>query len=292
MKYLLILSILFFPLMVSAQESQTFVSPAFNYSNSQAKTAQQVFESTLPSANLEQPRQIDVSLTHEEYMELNQFGLKLSVPDIPAGCQEISPLEYEANFIDSNYMDIYVKGFMMTPVYEPPEGGGCPVEQSLPTALIVLDADDLRSRNIRQIRFTDGNARDNYNITYNDKGLSLTPDSMVVFKQSGGNLEYSFDMARMIALQVPMAEIEDNLEEAVRRLAAKHALIPISSETKMGKTIYHFMDDNGRTTGMINQSGYGEIGTVMVSRPFSGQNGLENRAVPLKVFVTRRDVVL
>jgi len=275
-----------------AQDSQIFVSPAFNYNNSAATSAAQQAQRSLTAEGRERPSVINVSLVHLDYMEEHQFGLKMTVTDIPAGCAKISPLEYEASFIDNNYMDVEVKGFNRTTILQSADGSGCPVKRIFPSALIVLDVNDLKSREIRQIRFTDGNAYDDYNIIYEENGLSLNPDSMTVFKSAGGSLNYDFNLSSMVSLQVPMATAEDDLDNAVRNLAAKHALMPTSSEMRGNKKIYHFLDENGRTTSMLNENGFAELGNVTAPRPFSGQNGIENRAIPLKVFVTRHDVIL
>lgn len=278
-----------------AQESQTFVTPGSAFQNEKARMAQSNERQAMLGENGIVPQYIKLSIIHADYMEPRQFGLMMSVPDTTTGCFDVSPLEYEANFIDDNYMDVTVKAYRRTPSNQ--SEGGCEQKFKNASGMIVLSSDDLQSRGVRQIRFTNGNARDNYDIAISGSDIILTPQSMSVFKPANGqSLRHSFDGKTIVALQVPMADNDDNIATQVQTLAASKGLSLISNLEEAGlkphNNVYYFYDNGGYTSSIIGADGYGDIGVIAAPRPFNGENGTTQTAVPLKVFVTRPDMLL
>src|SRR5688572_26736003 len=186
---------------------------------------------------------------------------------------------------------------MRKPVNTQNISSGCPTGNKMSTALVVLSKKDLQKREIKQIRFSTGTVADYYDIKIDDKNLELVPKSMVVFKAAHleGSLQdhmsFSFDGSGRVALHVPMARPDEDVQAAVEKFAIMHALTPDSenpmSLSSSGSPVFHFRDDSGHIAGNIGPEGYSEMGTINVGRPFDGPTGRTTTAVPLKVFATR-----
>lgn len=244
------------------------------------------------------PQVVQVALIEYPYMEDGQFGIQMSVPDMVSGCYTLTPLEYEANFVDPYYLDIKVKKYRRIP----PEGTEatqkCDRQNKMSTALMVLSKKDLEKRGTQEIRFTTEVASDTYKILLDDTQIALVPKSMVVFKGQGmsgplkDRLIHTFSSNKMVVLQVPMASAGENLNDQILSLAYSRGLTPVQgsevSWNNNGRASYYFMDQGGLVASQINpESGYAQIGTIEAARPYDGAEGRSETMVPLTVFATR-----
>jgi len=281
---------------LSAQESQTFIPPGSNYVNKAAETIKILNARSLKEEGGVVPNEIHLSVVQYDYMEPGQFGILMKTPETVTGCYDISPISYEASYVADLYMDVAVKSYTVTPIKTKNVDYGCNQSYRAATGLLVLNIDDLRQRGTRQIRFTNGNARDNYNIMINEGAITLQPESMIAFKTKDENLKYTMGGGSVIALQVPMANDNDLVAQEIRTLAASNSLTPITDMTafdlKERDNVFYYLDDNGRFSDQINNDGYAEIGSINVARPHLDETGMKNIAVPLKVFVTKHNHTL
>ncbi len=242
------------------------------------------------------PQTVHVSIVHEPYMDGDQFGLQMAVPDVESGCYKLTPLEYEANFIDPYFLDIKVKRYRRIA----PEGASsatqCDRQNKMSTAMMVLSKADLLSRGTKEIRFSTEAAIDTYKINLSDASLELVPQSMVVFKPSqfGGELKdrivYNFTGDNVVALHVPMAQAGDEIGNELLKFAGMNALSPTGNtpgRSGTGAPILYFHDQSGGIQSQIGPDGYGEVGTITVARPYDGANGRVWTPVTLSVFATR-----
>jgi len=85
-------------------ESQTFVPPGSNYTPRAELQAKALKRASLPKKSAIKAKEIIVSLVHYHYMEPDQFGLLMKVPNTVSGCFETSPLEYEVKFVADTFM--------------------------------------------------------------------------------------------------------------------------------------------------------------------------------------------
>lgn len=280
-------------------ESQTY-DPTFMTNGPQgaAKEAVAAQERKAAEQGFISPASVQVSLVRESYMEDNQFGLRMSLPDVVSGCFSYSPLEYEANFVDPYFLDIKVKKYRKIEASGNPDTRKCDPQNKTSSAMMVLDKDDLKSRGVKEIRFSSDAGRDVYKVSLQDDILELIPESMTVFKAyplSGelkDRLVHDFGNASTIALQVPMVNAGEDITEQVMSFATAHALTPVEKNVTMSlsdnnKPTYYFKDSDGRFAAMIGADGYGEIGTITVMRPYDGPDGRTQTPVELRVFVTR-----
>jgi cytochrome c1 len=281
----------------SKPESQIFMPPGTNYENRGAKTIQILREQSLQKEKKFPINTVEVSLVHYHYMEPDQFGIMVKVPRTVTGCFDLSPMEYELKFVNNMYMDIDVKEFRRTPVKTQDVTFDCDQKSKAVSGLIVLSAKDLQTRGINQIRFGNGNVRDNYNIEFTPESIHLTPESMVAFKAQNltgvdkDKMVYYFASNTIVSLQVPMAEESDDVAQAVRDIAYKSALTPIFESPSLDTTgkdhIYYFNDPHGKILAMLETEDYAEFGTINAARPYDGPEGRQTIPVPLKVFVSR-----
>lgn len=242
------------------------------------------------------PQVVHVSVVHEQYMEEDQFGLMMAVPDVVSGCYTLTPLEYEANFIDPYFLDIKVKRFRRIAPEQGAAVSKCDRQNRMSTAMMVLSKKDLQQRGTQEIRFSTDAGSDTYKIQLSDTVLELVPESMVVFKAQGlgGSLKdrivYTFTGGNVVALHVPMAKPGDDVSGALLRFAGSHILSPTGdapSTTRNGAPVLYFYDQTGSAQSQIGPDGYGELGAITVSRPYDGPNGRVWTPVNLSVFVTR-----
>ncbi len=240
------------------------------------------------------PTEVQVDVVHYPYMEDNQFGIQMAIPDMISGCYSLTPLEYEAKFVDPHFLDIKVKRYRRVA----PEGSAatekCSMQNKMSTALMVLDKKDLQSRGTQEIRFSTAAGADTYKIILDDAHIELIPESMIVFRAANpaGPLKdrilHSFASDKMIVLQVPMAQPGEDISEAVGNFARTRALKPASDiGGGKGEDTYYFLDESGRFAKEIGADGYAEIGTITVQRPSDGPEGRTTTPVELTVFVTR-----
>jgi hypothetical protein len=244
------------------------------------------------------PQVVQVSTVHYPFMQEDQFGIQMAVPDMISGCYTLTPLEYEAKFTEPHFLDIKVKKYRRIA----PEGTGalqkCDTQNKMATALMVLSKKDLEEKGTQEIRFSTEVASDNYKIILTDTELQLVPRSMVVFKAKPltgplkDRIVHSFANSKMVALQVPMAQAGEDLSEEVLSLAYSRGLAPVSLDQKPswnenGRASYYFYDDGGLVTSRIQPEGYTQLGTIEVPRPMDGAEGRTKTMVPLTVFATR-----
>ena len=244
------------------------------------------------------PQVVQVSIVHEPFMDDDQFGIQMAVPDMVSGCYTLTPLEYEAKFTEPHFLDIKVKKYRRIA----PEGTAalrkCDQQNKMATALMVLSKKDLEQKGTQEIRFSTEVASDNYRIIMDGGQMQLVPRSMVIFKAKplGGPLKdriiYAFANSKMVALQVPMSQAGEDLSHEIRSLAYSRGLAPVDLDAKPswnenGRASYYFYDDGGLVTSRLDPEGYVTLGTIEVSRPMDGPEGRTETPVPLTVFATR-----
>ncbi len=281
-----------------AQEFTSHVHPGGSlYKNETVDQIRRMQRDSMTTKGFIKPPVVEVSLVRLSYMEDDQIGIQMVVPDVVSGCWEVSPLEYESTFIDPYYFDIAIKHYQRRPVQTDNVQSGCPTENKMSTALIPLSRKDLEERQIRQIRFTNGTIADYYDIQMTDNTLQLKPQSMVVFRGKGltgplgDRLEISFGGASKLALHVPMARKGEDITNAITALASQHGLTPDpempTSYSAGGSPVFYFKDVVGDVATSIGEEGYSALGTINASRLYDGQEGRAYIAVPLQVFVTK-----
>lgn len=287
-------------------ESQIFVEPGSSYSPTASNTIRELKKASLPPSKKIEVNAVNVSLVHYNYMEADQFGLLLKVPNVTSGCFEVSPLEYEVNFVADTYMDVKIKSFRRELKKTQNVAFDCNQKNQAVTGLVVLNAKDLKERGVKEIRFDNGQIRDVYEISYKEDSIVLKPTSMIAFKATGlsgpdkNRLVYFYSDENLIALHVPMALETDNVTQQVRDLAYKNSLIPVFKQEGLdtdgplggGGHVYYFTDPRGKTLSMLNEDGYMEFGAIRIPRPFIGQDGKSFIPISLKVFATRPETTL
>ena len=282
-----------------AQSESQIYDPTFTGKNNEAEEAA-MLQKERQEAELGfiAPTSVNIALVHPNYMEDHQFGIQMSVPDVVSGCFNLSPLEYEANFVDPYYLDIKVKKYRMTTPKGRAELQKCDLQNKQVSGIMLLDKNDLMRRGTQEIRFSSDAGRDTYKIILTDKSVELVPDSASFFKPQGltgalkDRIAYNFNDAGAITLHVPMAQDGEDITAQIESFAMSHALAPAESGPMLelgddGGAVYHFKDSSGRFSSMINEDGYAEIGTISVMRPYDGPEGRTQVPVDLSVFVTR-----
>lgn len=237
-------------------------------------------------------RRADVSLTHNHMMEPDQFGIVIKTPHAASGCYEISGLDYSTSFIEGNFMDIKVNGFRREPMKGVNPSYECNKGNKVVSGMVVTSAEDLRTRGIRQVRISNGNVEDTYDVILSENSVELKPDRVFVFRPTSKTLSYNFSGKGIVALHVPMAQNGDDLEQAVRNFAYKRALTTDAQDEDPNDNVFFFMDQNGSTLDKLGDQNFVELGTITVSRPYDGPEGRQAIAVPLKVFATRPETTL
>ncbi len=277
----------------NAQEEQTFVPPGSQWVNKAQERIKILNQQSMEEEGGVTPQELHLSIVRHSYMEPEQFGILMKTPETVTGCFDISPIGYEAKFIADLYMDINVSSYTVKPIKTQKVEYACNQGYRAATGMILLNAEDLKNRGTRQLRFSNGAARDNYNISFENDKIVLTPDSMLVFKTKDGNLSYDRNGGMIIALEVPMANDGDDIAQSVRTIAAKNGLNPVTDMSLLPKSasqnsnIFYYMDELGRFTDIVNENGYAELGVIPAPRLFIDENGKEQKAVPLKVFVKK-----
>ncbi len=302
-KFALLLILSFYvTLPVQAQEQQTFVPTGINWDNTAARTSRVLQQRSLSSSNAIPAGIVNVSIVHPDYLDPNQFGLLISKANSITDCHDYSSLEYQAKYIENYYMDIDVSHYRRTLNETQNPEFDCDKKSKIISGLIILSADELKRKNVRQIRFSNGNARDTYNVSVTQNAVRLTPESMIAFKAQNLQgpdktyIQYNFVDKSLLTLQVPMAEKGEDITQAVRNLASKSALQPVLDraglDTSGTNNVFYFTDPNNRAAERIGADGYAEFGTINVMRPHDGPNGRTAMPTPLKVFLTRPNVTL
>ncbi|PZQ44926.1 MAG: hypothetical protein DI551_09125 [Micavibrio aeruginosavorus] len=279
-------------------ENMTYDPAYTGWVNKTAEDIRAAQRASLADKGFIKPNVVQVAIVHEPYMEDDQFGIQMAVPDMISGCYSLTPLEYEAKFTEPHYLDIKVKKYRRVP----PEGSSavrkCDQQNKMSTALMVLSKKDLMSKGTQEIRFSTEVGVDNYRVILDENHLELIPRSMMIFRAQNmaGPLKdrilYSFQSDKMVALQVPMAKPGEDLTNQILKFAQTRAMTPADPSkpaqwTGNGMAIYYFYDQNGHIIDQIGKDGYAEIGKVSVDRPYDGPEGRTTAAQELSVFVTR-----
>ncbi len=283
----------------SGGESQLY-DPTFTGQggNKAAERIHEMKRESLKDKGFISPQAIQISIVHYPFMEQSQYGIQMAVPDLVSGCFTLSPLEYEANFVDPYFLDIKVKKYRRVAPEGPLAFKKCNSKNQMSTALMVLDKQDLLKRGTEEIRFSGDAGSDTYKILISEDHLELIPESMLVFKAQslGGPLKdriiHSFASGKMITLQVPMAQAGEDLSNEIIAFARTRALTPATPTQPAawggnGRAMYYFYDDNGHILEKIGENGYAELGKITVNRPYDGPEGRSQIPVELSVFVTR-----
>ena len=291
----------FFPQTSNAQD-QIFVPLGTDFDNRAARLAKFARQQSLSTPNTIPAGEVQVSIVHPDFLEKEQFALLFQRASTETGCHQYSPIEYEAKFIENYYMDIDLKHFRssLKPTQNPEYD--CNQTYKVATGMVVLNADDLAKKKIREIRFSNGQSRDAYTVNVLDNGVRLTPKSMLAFKAvnlQGPDrtyIQYNFPDNSLLKLQVPMARQGDDIAQAVRTLAFQSTLEPVFDreglDTSGANNVFYFTDPNATTLDQLGKDGYMEIGTITIKRPYDGPNGRVAKPTDLKVFATRQDVTL
>ncbi len=295
MKYLSLILIILLAAPVFAQEQNIF-APGTSFKNETADTIRRLQRESLEDQGFIKPEVIELSFVRPSYMEGTQFGILMAVPDVVSGCWDVSALEYETSFIEQYYMDVKVKDYKRTPIEVENVQFECPTQNKMTTALIPLDAQDLKNRQVRQIRFTSGFVADYYDIRHLENGISLVPQSMVIFRAKTltgpkkDQMRLDFGKGGLVTLHVPMAKRGDDVAQALRNFAYKHLLTASPdmspSVRRDGSVSMTFEDQTGRVAARIGEDGYDLMGEILVPRPFDGPQGRGLTNVPLHVYVT------
>ncbi len=282
----------------SGGESQIFIPKGTNWRNdAEAITRYLNQQSKTHSSNKQSIKKVDLSIVHPDYLDPEQFGLLMKVANSESGCFDYSPIEYESKYVGNYYLDIKLNNYRKTlkdvknPHYE------CNQGNQVVSGMIVLNANDLREKGVQQIRFSNGNSRDAYNISYIENGIRFAPKSMVAFKATDlvapdyNYIEYKYADKTLVTLQVPMALPSDDVAQAVRNLAYKYALTPAAQTTSQGN-IFYFKDESGNLMDRLSEDGFTEFGQVEILRPYVTQHGRVGTPVSLKVFLAKPSVTL
>lgn len=283
-------------------ESNVFLPPGTDYENKAAILNQILKQQSFEKNNKIEVNKVLMSLVHYHYMEPDQFGILMKTANSETGCFDVTPIEYEASFIDNNYMDIKIKDYRRTKVKTQDVTFDCDQKSKVITGLVVVSATELQERGIRQIRFSNGEFRDHYDVTFLPDSIRLKPQSMIGFKAEelvGPNKDYMvhyFTDKALVAVHVPMAQDSDNITQKVRNLAYQRALQPVYDQegidTSGEGNVFYFKDPTGRSLNNLNEDGYVELGSIEVLRPYVGTKGREGIPISLKVFLTRPGTTL
>lgn len=279
-------------------EVQTYDPTFMGRKNETADQIRSMQKQSLSDKGFIAPKTVQVDIVSHPYMEDGQFGLQMSVPDVVSGCYTLTPLEYEAKFVDPYFLDIKVKKYRRIA----PEGSAatakCEEGNKMSTALMVLDKNDLLTRGTKEIRFSNDVTTDVYKLIIGDTDIELVPRSMVIFKSTSlsGPLKdriiHTFKGNTVIALQVPMAQQGEDLSYEIMRFAASRALSPVDAKQPAawagnGRAVYYFYDNGGTIRSLLGDNAYAEVGTLTTNRPYDGEQGRTATAVELSVFATR-----
>ncbi|MEM9469767.1 MAG: hypothetical protein AAF988_06350 [Pseudomonadota bacterium] len=290
MKYLLFIfaiSTIFTSVDSLAQESQVFQKPNHRVVNEALQQLEQQQQQIEATQGFITPQKLDVSIVEYDYFEPGQFGILIETDDLITGCWNRTPLEYEASFTEQFYLDILVKHYRRLPGDENCATGGARV-----SALVILTKENMTERAIRQIRFSNGSARDRYDFSLSGDSISLKPLSSIAFHpKNGTSVAYNSNQRKIIALHVPMAKEGDNLSSEILRLARQNNLSvlgqDLSGEFAPNQNTFYFMDMEGLALEKLGSNDYIDVGVVQVQRPYDGPYGRTTIEKPLKVFATR-----
>jgi len=298
--FILSLCLLFLSLSTATAQdtdSHVFVTPGSNFNNNASNIARALQEHSFQKATRYEPNIIHLTLVKPDTMQGNEFAIIMHAPQIVTGCFDFTPLEYKTKMVNNHYLSVNVKSFRR----EAQSHGKCDTRNQTISNQLVLDADDLRSRGIKQIRFSNKRAIDHFDINFDQGNMILRPQSMVAFKPTqltGVDKDHViFNLGghkNIVALHVPMARDGEDVTNAVRQLAYSHSLLPAFDQAGLEKhpNVYYFKDDQNMILEGLKQGSYIEFGQISVLRPYATQDGLAKTPQELKVFATHAQTKL
>lgn len=239
------------------------------------------------------PQRIIVDVVREDYMnEADEFALLLSVPDVTQGCYTLSPLEYEASYIDPYYLDIKVKHYRRELLKTDAPHLDCPGQYSRAQALIPLSRRDLNNRGTQEIKFSTSAATDTYMLVFGDDYVELKPESTVVFQPESEQLGQGFvfeSSVQTVELYVPQAQDGDNVAAGLSDFALQKGFLPVQSggHSDTDDETLLVRDEQGVLGSRLDDNDSQGVGQIYVSRKVRAENGVVDRKVPLTVFAKR-----
>lgn len=233
------------------------------------------------------PTTVQVILAREPYMEGDQFALKLRVPDVVSGCFSVSPLEYEATYIDPYFLDIKVKHYerRVTPSQQPHLE--CEAGYKASEAVIPLSITDLTTRGTRQIKLRTDVITELFDVSFDGLTVTMRPQSAVVFKPQ--NTVLDLGVATMLRLYVPMAREGEDVRAQLASFAQSngYAVEPTPEVKRQGVIDNSLIirDERGALLSQLPpEGGVLQLGTIDVLRPVRNADGVYNARFPLTVF--------
>lgn len=285
-----------------AQGTHTYKPPNSEFKNQALEQQQAQQAAQNKKKGFLRPNKLYVSLVSRDYFEDDQFGLLFKLKDIVSGCFKYSPLEYQVNFVEGNYMEVAIKHYRRQKIKTDNPNKDCPSGSQAVSALIVLSKSDMKSKGVYEMRLSNGAAIDRYSVAYYDDRIEIIPLSMTAFKAE--NLQgYAEDrlihykkQEGVLALHVPMANAQDNVADAVMDLAAQKGLSPIDIADEKrypsASNVYYFVDNGGTTIGQLDDEKFIDFGTVQSRQAYEGTAGINEIDKPLKVFATKPGTTL
>lgn len=259
----------------------------------EAAEIDKVFKSlSMQSRGEVEPKEVQVSIVQEDYMEDgDQFALRLMVPEAVTGCYKISPLDYEASFIDPYYLDIKVNFYRVDQIETDAPHIECEKGYKVSSASVPLSVKDLRARGTRQIKFRTKNVTEYYDLSLQDNQVLLRPQSMRIFKAAidsrSGVLAHDMAAPSKLHLYVPAAGENDDLSDQLATFAQAKGLAVGSDAATQSNNMILVRDDRGNLVDELRGAQVKEMGTLYVERQYRGENGLGQTKVPLTVFAKR-----
>ena len=281
----------------TAQGTQIFQPPNSEYKNEDLakQQAKQAIENS--KKGFMRPGEVLVSVVREDYFEDDQFGLRLKLKDTITGCFKYSPLEYQVNFVEGNYMEVAVKYYKRETIKTNNPNADCPSGNQAVSGLVVLSRSDLKQKAVTEMRLTNGGVIDRYAMAHYDDRLEIIPITMNAFKAQGlqgvaqDRLIIYNAQKDVLALHVPMAGAKDNIETAVTDLATRKGLVPLDQgdlkKYSANRNVFYFIDNGGITMSQLEDEKFIDFGTIQSTQPYEGTAGINEINKPLKVFATK-----
>jgi len=134
---------------------------------------------------VERPQRLSVSLARDPALPEDNFILRIAVDHAMTGCPRMSNLESEIDYSDT-HLNIWIKDYKVDmrnlPQYAHYE---CGQTQNAPAANLVFSKDDLINNNTQIIRMRVGQISDFYDVSINERRVSITPSQI-----SGQQMQY------------------------------------------------------------------------------------------------------
>lgn len=219
----------------------------------------------------------------------NELVLKV-ISGIPLeGCFDSMPFELEQK-IEGKSLSVDLK----FPIIEMDARKDCTKRRVMEEAETVIDLDELREKEINQMRLVSKYSTRSFDLDLNEHRILLEPRESVL--QS--NLEYWLLPENTVMLSVPMAKddlyYKDKILQELAMVADNNGLIPIEeqipefmpNEVKYNK--FYFLDTEGKVKEALNNNDSGAIviGSIHKSEQYYGPNGKYDKKIPVDVIAT------